>query len=95
MIYQEMTTSEMISDLLKDDYASWTYNQAVVLVEHLEDISDESEWRWDCVALRCEWSGYDSLEEAEKSYNLDKDENLEDYTTVLYADDGEVMIIDF
>ena len=98
MIYQQMNKHQMMNDLMSDGYASWTYDQAEALAEHIEESSIDSEWEWDSVALRCSWSGYSSIEEAREDYTLDDDENLEDYTTVLYCGDdylGEVVIEDF
>ena len=98
MIYQQMNKHQMIDDLMKDGYASWTYDQAEALAEHTEEFCIDTEWEWDSVALRCSWSGYSSIEEARENYTIDDDENLEDYTTVLYCGDdyqGEVVIEDF
>jgi hypothetical protein len=94
MVYTTMTTNQMIDDLLTDDYASWTYSQAEILAEHIEDFADETDWEWCRVAVRCDYSGYKNRAEAESMYNLAEDE-LEDHTTVLECADGQIVIQDF
>ena len=95
MIYRELTPSNMVDDLTSDTYGAWTYEQATVLVSHLEEICGETDWEWDAVAIRCEYSGYESRAEAESQYDLDDGEELEDYTTVLECEDGQIVIEDF
>ncbi len=98
MVYQEMSKYDMINDLMDDNYAGWTYDQAEVIAEHIEEMScwlDENDgWSWDRVAIRCEFSGYASKEEAKEAYDIG-DDDLEDWTIVLECPNGEVVIQDF
>jgi hypothetical protein len=53
-----------IADLLrKDDHAGWSYKGANALAEWLDENLDENE-EFDAVAIRCEWSEYESAFEA-------------------------------
>ena len=94
MIYRELTTNYMVDDLLADDYASWTYNQAVALADYIQEFGEETDWEWDRVAVRCDYTAYTNRAEAEADYDLDGDE-LEDHTTVIICDDGEIVIHQF
>ena len=94
MIYNTMTTNQMIDDLLTDDYASWTYSQAEILAEHIEEFAEETDWEWCRVAIRCDFSGYKNRAEADSEYDLAEDK-LEDHTTVLECANGEIVIQDF
>lgn len=95
MIYQELTTNYIVDDLLSDDYASWTYNQAVALADYIQEFCEETDWEWDRVAIRCDYSGYANRAEAEADYDLEEGEELEDHTTVIICDDGEIVIYQF
>ncbi len=101
MVYVELTESQMIHDLMGDDNASWSYNQAEAIVDFFveaygyQDGQGSENHEWDPVAIRCEFSGYDSIEEAEKEYDLDSDDKLENNTLVLFCMDGEVVVQDF
>ncbi len=56
----DLSITEAAAILLDDEYASWTYRGAVALVEFIEDVEGEDS-DLDAVALRCEFSEYDSL----------------------------------
>ena len=102
MVYVELTESQMIHDLMGDDNASWSRNQAEAIADFFMEMYGNSHafilnenYEWDPVAIRCEFSGYDSIEEAEKEYDLDSDDKLENNTLVLFCMDGEVVVQDF
>ena len=96
MVYTELTESQMIHDLLGDDNASWSYNQAEAIADFfMEMYGDDENYEWDPVAIRCEFSGYDSIEEAEKEYDFSKYGSIENNTLVLFCMDGEVVVQDF
>ena len=98
MIYIEMTESQMIDSLMSDDNAKWTYDQADMLVDYYESLSEETQndIRWDRVAIRCEWSAYDDIEDVKKAYDsIDSMEDLEDNTTVLECYDSTLLVMDF
>ena len=59
----EMTTYECAKALTHDDYANWTRSGAFALVEYLEQMEEDcgTSIGFDPVALRCEFSEYESL----------------------------------
>lgn len=61
--------------LVRDDNANWTYNGAEALVEFIEEVEGEDA-ELDVVALRCEFSQYDSLLDFANEYGMD---GIEDY----------------
>ena len=62
MKLSEMTTSECAKALTQDEFAAWTRSGAFALVEYLEQMEDEyrTSIEFDRVALRCEYSEYDT-----------------------------------
>ena len=96
MIYRQLSTYEMINDLMDDDYTSYTYDQAEALVNYYEELSEDIDIEWDSVAIRCEWSTYDNIEEVKNNYlNIDSLEQLEENTQVIVAEDNTLIVMDF
>ena len=65
-----LDTSDIVNALMADNYAKWSLAAAQALTEYLEDIEEECdmEIELDVVALRCEYSEYESLDEWAQSY---------------------------
>jgi hypothetical protein len=63
----ELSTQEAVNILLKD----WSYNAALALVEYYESLEEElgESIDLDRVAIRCDWSEYESAVEAAKDYS--------------------------
>jgi len=99
MIYTQMSNVDMISDLMQDDSAKWSYSQAEALAEYYSQLSDEIDENieWDVVAIRCEWSVYDSEEEALKAYSEDFVylDDLRDSTTIIVCSDKSILLQEF
>ncbi len=99
-----ITQSELVSMLLKDEYANWTYESARALASHIDNLEwDDSEQSIDIVAIRCEYSQYldnkkqTALEQVLDDYSLDGVESFEDlseHTTVIYFGSG-IIITEF
>jgi hypothetical protein len=98
----ELTTSHAADLLFADKNANWTYAGARVLVEHLEQLEEsaEVEIELDIVAIRCEYSQYESLESWYEEYhgytndNLDADdirEYIQDRGTLIEFDGGIIV----
>ena len=71
---KRLTTSDIVNALLADDNARWTRAGAHALAEYLEEYEADCgiELELDVVALRCEYSEYDSaLEWAEEHFGFD------------------------
>lgn len=95
----EMTTYECAKALTHDDYANWTRSGAFALVEYLEQIEEGcgTQIEFDPVALRCEFSEYDTAIEAAQVYTSEFTteeaalEYLEDHTTVINHANGLIV----
>ena len=98
----EMTTYECAKALTHDEYANWTRSGAFALVEYLEQIEEDCgiQIDFDPVALRCEFTEYESAIDAAAQYTSEFTteaaalEYLQDHTTVIEFDGG-VIIQDF
>jgi hypothetical protein len=68
-----LNTSEAASLLMADDNAAWSMAGAFALVEYLEQVEEDcdTEIEFDRVALRCEYSEYESLQEWARYYFTD------------------------
>ncbi len=63
---QTLTTSEAAHLLMQDENAKWSRTGAYALIEHLEQLEEDcgDEIEFDRVAIRCDWSEYESAIEA-------------------------------
>lgn len=101
-----LSTTEAANILLSDEYAKWSRAGAFALVEYLEEIEDSTgeEMEFDRVAIRCDFSEYDSAVEAWQDYDPacqssgDEDEDeaealrlLQDRTSVIEFDGGIII----
>jgi hypothetical protein len=99
-MHTTLSTSEIAGALIKDEYANWSRNGALALSEYLESLELEQGIELDVVALRCEFSEYESAIEAAAQYTSEFTtaeaalEYLEDHTSVITYDGG-VIIQDF
>ena len=77
---------EFTESLLNDEYANWSYDGACALFEYLTELEEDigKQIEFDRVALRCDFSEYDNLEEILSQYDgIDTLEDLQDNTTVI------------
>jgi len=98
---QRLSTSEAADLLAADDNAGWSYAGARALVEYLENLEDDTgeEIEFDRVALRCDFSEYESAREAAEEYGWEPDEDAEeaalewlnDRTTVITFGGGVIV----
>ena len=99
-----LSTSEAADLLLANKNAGWSYTGALALVEHIEQVEEDTgeEIEFDAVALRCEFSEYPNAREAADEYGweLDADsedaeeaalEWLRDRTTAITFDSGVIV----
>lgn len=98
----ELTTSYAADLLFADKNANWTYAGARALIEYLESLEEDcgEEISLDVVALRCEYSQYESLESWYEEYhgytndNLDAEdirEYIQDRGTLIEFDGGIIV----
>jgi hypothetical protein len=90
-----LSTSQAINDLLADEYAGWTYNEAEALVNFYEDLEDQQgeAIEFDRVAIRCDWTKA-TEEEAREMYNIEGDvsEYLDDHGYCLNVGDALLFL---
>jgi hypothetical protein len=97
-IIQTVNKSQFIDNLLGDDYASWTYEEAGALFDYYEDYSDSTgeDVELDRVAIRCEWTRADSIGEVMEDYeDIESLEDLHDYAQVIELDNGALLFTAF
>ena len=93
-IIQTVNKNQFIDNLLADDYASWTYEDAGALFDYYEQFSDDTgeDVELDRVALRCEWTRADSIDEVIEEYDdIESMEDLEDRTQVIEHEGGVLL----
>ena len=84
-MFEILSTSQISSYLIGDDYANWTYEEAKALSEYYEDLELElgEEILFDRVAIRCDWNKYKSISDIADDYeaisSTDTIDNLYDY----------------
>ena len=101
-MHTTLSTSEIAGALIKDEFANWSQNGALALAEYLEEYEESTgeELALDPVAIRCEFSEYESAIEAAAQYTSEFTtaeaalEYLQDHTSVITYDGG-VIIQDF
>ena len=101
-----LTTNQAADLLVADKDAGWSYAGARALVEHIEQIEEDTggEIEFDRVVLRCEFAEYESAREAAEEYGWEPDEDadsedaeeaaaewLADRTTVITFDGGVIV----
>jgi hypothetical protein len=97
-IIQTVNKSQFIDNLLADDYASWTYEDAGALFDYYEQFSDDlgEDIELDRVALRCEWTRADSIDEVIEEYDdIESMEDLQNNTQVIEHEGGVLLFIAF
>ena len=76
---------------------NFSYSGLRALFDYLEEqeegIGETIEF--DVIALCCEYSQYDSVEEVMLAYNLEDVEHLNEYTVVIECSDGSIIIQDW
>lgn len=97
----ELSTSQAVDILLKDEYANWSRAAALALVGYYEALEEDCGEAIDLdpVAIRCDWTEYSSIGEAGKDYSnaLAPNPGLEYFTerTNVIAFEGGVLIQQF
>ena len=104
-----LTTYEIATELILDENAMWTRRGAFALAEYLEQLEEDigEEMELDVVALRCEYSEYESLEDFAtdhfgsmygKGVNKDEPKDLREYIEdngTLIEFDGGIIVQNF
>tara|TARA_R110001606_G_scaffold121484_1_gene253686 strand:- start:97 stop:390 length:294 start_codon:yes stop_codon:yes gene_type:complete len=82
-MFNTLSTNQAVQELLKDEYASWSYEAATALVEWIEDFEENQgePIEFDPIGLRCEFSEYTATELVEE-YSMTLEE-VRQHTLVL------------
>lgn len=84
---------EFVDALVSDEYASFSRQGAIALYHYLFDNMGE-DYLFDSVAIRCEWSEYESLEKCLDNYDgIDTLEDLVEHTAVVPIPNTDKLII--
>ena len=101
-----LTTSEIAHELFQDENANWSYNGAYALANYLQELEEDlgESIEFDAVAIRCDFSEYESLQEWASEYGLDcidlgvesddDDETKEEAILEYIQDHGQVIGFD-
>jgi hypothetical protein len=73
-----LTTSSAVELLKADQYARWSRAGARALVEHLEELEEDTgeEIEFDAVAIRCDYSEHESALQAALAQGFEPNPNL-------------------
>lgn len=61
----------------------YSYEALDALYDYLDEIDHYSDYLFDMIAICCEWTEYDSIEEAVKDYGYETSYDLEHNTIVI------------
>ena len=83
-----LNTSDIARSLHRDDNANWSWNGAKALAEHLEQLEEDTgeEMEFDAVAIRCDFSEYESLEAWASDYFRNQADAVEKLSLTLGMD---------
>jgi len=112
MIYNKLTLNDFINAFKQGNRDYYTYEGYIALYEYLDELSEDcgTDIEFDMIALCCEFTQYESLEELADSYNMsfteeqlkdvegNKDEILDYFynnTPVITCDDGSYITAEF
>lgn len=95
-IYQELTTSQIASQLYADKTAGWSIEGAKALAEYLQEYAQDTGQpiELDTVALRCDYAEYASLDDYNKDAGAEYktlDDLRDDAGTVLEFEGGIIV----
>lgn len=77
---------------------NFSYEGLKALFEYFENYEEETgkEIELDVVAIACDWTEYENLEEIKENYScIETLEDLYSYTSVIEVDNGDIIIMDF
>jgi len=93
MIYKLVSLSDFINEF--NEYGrgdQFTHEALDAMYDLLEETSGEQGFKLDVIGLCCEFTEYESEEEAVEAYNLETMKELEEHTLVLSLKNGGVLL---
>ena len=98
-MYIQVTRSIFHDQFQRTRPDQFTYSGLNALFDYIEEIDADDRGQYgdagnelDVIAICCEFSQFDSIEEACEAYGKDTMEALQDFTIVLPCEDGSVVI---
>lgn len=106
-----MTQYDIAHELMQDDNANWSHNGAYAIANYLKELEEDmgESFEFDAVAIRCDFSEYESLIDWATDYfsqwrgdlNIDPDwreendlEEIEDVIREYIMDHGQLIEFD-
>ncbi len=91
---QTLTTDQAANLLVADDNAGWSYAGARALVEYLENLEDDTgeEMEFDAVALRCDFSEYETALQAAEECGWEPDEDADEDTALEWLNNRTTVV---
>lgn len=95
-----LSTDQIADRLYRDENAGWSWAGAKALAEYLEQLEEDlgEEMEMDVVAVRCEYSEYESALDAVSNYDFEPDEDADEEdqeTAALEWLRGRTSVIEF
>ena len=92
---QTITENQFVDAIIGDDYNNMSYEGAQALFEYIEEYEDSigEETELDVVAIRCEWTEYENIEEVSRDYDIDNLDDLRDNTSVIEVPKSDRLIV--
>ena len=92
---QTMSEFDFKNEFKKIRPKNFSYDGLTVLYDHLTQYEQDTdqELEFDPIAFCCEYTEFDSFEDAKKNYDVEDLEHLEQNTTVLKIPNSEKLIV--
>ncbi len=94
-IKEELTLSYFMDRFNEVRPKNFSYEGLEALYNYLEQLSEDTgeDIELDVIAICCEYTEYDSLEEVLNDYNLETRQDLEDRTIVIDIPNSKALIV--
>tara|TARA_B100000287_G_scaffold110706_2_gene103062 strand:+ start:215 stop:514 length:300 start_codon:yes stop_codon:yes gene_type:complete len=94
-IKEEVTLSYFMDRFNEVRPKNFSYEGLEALYNYLEQLSEDTgeDIELDVIAICCDYTEYDSLEEVLNDYNLETRQDLEDRTIVIDIPDSKALIV--
>ena len=94
MLYQEISKTDFIDAFRKIRPDNFSYEGLTALYGYFEELSDDQNIEFDVIAICCDFTEYDNLEEFNRDYgqNFSDVEEIFDLTQVIMIDNEKFII---
>ena len=97
MIYERVNEADFISAFKSIRPENFSYEGLKALYGYFEELSDDQNIELDVIAICCDFTEYENLEEFNRDYgkNFDDVEEIFDHTQVIMIDNEKFIIQNF